>query len=243
MAEIITLAQFEAKAKKFNKSGLKRSYTSIPNRLSEYGIIKPLGATNKILLEVLVDKEFAEELINLFKSNGFNTYGNNYYFYDCLINEYDSCNKQVYKNVNPDAVEAIRKDVEEFKAKTNAYEETENDDAKFYLLPYNEDIESLFEFVEVYKEKIKTFAIEKDITIMLKPITFTNQISGFIGFNFFDADAKDQNVVVDYAPSITINVDFNNFLSVYNAALLLKSIGENEDELKEVNVLLLTENK
>ena len=78
---------------------------------------------------------------------------------------------------------------------------------------------------------------------MLKPLSFTNSIGGFVGFNFFDADVKEQNVVVDYAPSITINVDFNNILSVYNAALLLKSIGENEDELKEVNVLLLTENK
>ena len=243
MAEIITLAEFEAKAKKFNKSGLKRSYTSIPGRLSEYGIIKPLGATNKILLEVLVDKEFALELIDLFKSNGFTTYGNNYYFYDSLINEYDSCNKQVYKNVNPEAIEAIRKDVEEFKTKTNAYEEADNDDVKFYLLPYNENIDTLFEFVEVYKEKIKAFALEKDITVMLKPLSFTNSIGGFIGFNFFDADLKEQNVVIDYAPSITINVDFNNVLSVYNAALLLNSIGENEDELKEVNVLLLTENK
>ena len=63
---------------------------------------------------------------------------------------------------------------------------------------------------------------------MLKVFGFSKQINGFIGFNFFDADEKNQEVIIDYASGVTVGVDFINKLNVYVAALLLTSISHSD---------------
>ena len=78
---------------------------------------------------------------------------------------------------------------------------------------------------------------------MIKITGFNSQISGFIGFNFFDADKPEEDVVIEYASRVTVGVDFSNRLSVYNAALFLNTVGESEAELTDadVNTHIVTE--
>ena len=78
---------------------------------------------------------------------------------------------------------------------------------------------------------------------MLKVCPFTTQMDGFIGFNFYDADQKGE-VVVDYAARLTVGVDFNKFVTAYQAAVLLTGIGESKEELADpdLNVHIFAEN-
>ena len=77
---------------------------------------------------------------------------------------------------------------------------------------------------------------------MLKIMGYCNQIDGFFGFNFFDADQKDEEVIVDYASRITVTVDFAKVYSVYSAGLLLTGIGDSEDELNAMSTHIVAEN-
>ena len=65
-----------------------------------------------------------------------------------------------------------------------------------------------------------------------------------MGFYFFDADVTDKEVVVDYAASITVGVDFSNNVSVYQSGVLLRSIGESAEELsdEDINCHIMAEN-
>lgn len=240
MAKEITLSLFERNAKVRNKKGLRRSFSSIPSRYTEYINMPPLGATSKFVIEATVDKEYADEFVSLLKEKGFDVLGSmNYYFLDKIVADYDK-NKNLFV-AQKEAIEAISKDLVLIKENYKPYEELENDDVKFYFTPYVEGVDTLFEFIGVYKDQILEFAKEKDITIMLRPVSYCNQLDGFFGFNFFDAESEEE-IVVDYASALNIIVDFKNSHSVYAAGLLLTGIGENEDELKVMNVRYLGDN-
>ena len=78
---------------------------------------------------------------------------------------------------------------------------------------------------------------------MLKVCPFCTQLDGFFGFNFFDADQKGE-VVVDYAARLTVGVNFNQFVTEYQGAVLLSGIGKTKEELADtdLNVHLVAEN-
>ena len=101
---------------------------------------------------------------------------------------------------------------------------------------------TLFEFIGAYKEKISEFAKKEDITIMMKIGGYCDQIDGFFGFNFFDADQGDKEVIVDYASRITIKVDFKERYSVFAAGLLLAGIGDDIEELSAMNTYIIADN-
>ena len=241
MAEEITLSVFERNAKIYNKKGLRRSFVSIPERYTEYIQIPPLSARKNVVLEATLDKEFADEFIKFIKDNGFQFLGSiNYYHLDNVCSDYE-LNKEAFSK-QKEAIEAVKKDVALMKKDVKDYREIEDEDVVFYFLPYNDMVETLFEFIGAYKDKISEFAKEKDITVMLKIMGYCNQIDGFFGFNFFDADQKDEEVIVDYASRITVTVDFAKVYSVYSAGLLLTGIGDSEDELNAMSTHIVAEN-
>ena len=244
MAVEISIEAFEKNAKNFNRNGLRRDFYSLYTHATEYVNSAPLIACNKYVLECTIDKELVSKFIELLKNEGFTLIGSeNYYFLDRMVNIYD-LNKDRYRGINPEAMEAIKKDLALMKERNKEYKEIENDDCTFYFLPYNEGIESLFEFIKTKKELLSKFAKDNDITIMLKVVGYNNQADGFIGFNFFDADKKDEEVIIDYASRITIMVDFNDRNSVFSSGLLLAGIGETEAELvdSDINTHILADN-
>ena len=242
MSTEVSLSMFERNAKKFNKKGLRRDYHSIPLNYSEYVPFPPAYTTKKIVLQITVDKGNVSDLIKYFEDKGFKNIGSiNYLHLEELINQYNN-NKDKY-TIDSKVIEAITKDYELQKEQSEPFKEVENDDAVFYLVPFNDTIETLFEFIKTQKDGILKFAQDNDITIMSKIIGFSNQLDGFLGFNFFDAD-KETEEVIDYAARVTVGVDFKNRVPVYNACVLLSSIGENEDELtdSDINCHIVAEN-
>ena len=114
-----------------------------------------------------------------------------------------------------------------------------NEDAKFTLIPYNDKITTLAGFIREYKDEILSFAKENDATIVMNPKGYSDQITGFIGFNFYDLDeAEDGNreVEVDYASSINVAVNFDKEITIYSSAMYLSAIGEDSKDLKYMNV-------
>lgn len=245
MSVELSLSVYERNLKNFNRKGLRRQFYSLYTHWSEYAQMMPVAATRNFVFEVTVDKDSVSKLIELFKNEGFRVLGSeNYYFLENLVQNYE-LNKDKYTNINPEAVEAIEKDLTELKEKSTDYKEIENDDCVFYLMPYNDGIETLYEFIKTKKELILNFAKENDITIMFKVMGYTNtNIDGFFGFNFYDADKGDEDVIVDYASRITIKVDFNNRASVFASGMMLAGIGENESEVmdSDLNVHILADN-
>ncbi len=244
MAVELSLSAYERNVKNYNRKGLRRQFYSIYTHSSEYVAVPPIASTRKLVFEVTIDKGCTEKFIELLKNEGFRVLGSeNYYYLENLIETYD-LNQSLYQNVNVEAIEAIRKDLDLMKSKNKDYKEIENDDCVFYFMPYNDGIETLYEFVKTKKEALSKFSKENDITLMFKIIGYCNQIDGFLGFNFFDADKKDEEVVVDYASRVTVFADFNSRTSVYASGLLLSSIGETEAELidSDINVHILGEN-
>ena len=244
MAVEITIEAFEKNAKNFNRNGLRRDFYSLYTHAAEYVSSAPLIASNQYILECTVDKESVEKLIEVLKKEGFTLIGSeNYFFIERMVNLYE-LNKDKYRGINPEAMEAIKKDLALMKEKNKDYKEIANDDCSFFFYPYSEGVETLFEFIKTKKDIFAKFAKENDITIMLKIVGFNGQADGFIGFNFFDADKKDEDVIIDYASRVTIMVDFNDRNSVFASGLLLSGIGENADELldSEVNTHILAEN-
>ena len=242
MAEEITLELFERNLKLYNNKNLRRSYTSIDNKINEYGLkAAPLSATSKFTIEVTIDKSVVEPFIELLKSKNFEVLGDiNTYFLDKTVSDYEN-NKGLFSS-QKGAVDAISKDLVEMKKKRQPYKEIENEDCIFTFVPSNDVIDTLFEFVTAYKDEFVKFSKDNDITIMMKVAGFCNQVNGFIGFNFLDADQPDKEVVVDFVMRVNVNVDFNNRGSAFSAALLLKGIGENKDELVAMNTHLLADN-
>ena len=244
MAVELSLSAYERNVKNFNRKGLRRQFYSIYTHSNEYVSAPSIASTRNFVFEATIDKESVDKFIEVLKGEGFRLLGSeNYYYLENLIENYD-LNKDKYPNINTEAVEAIRKDLTEMKEKCVEYKEIENDDCVFYFMPYSEGIETLYEFIKTKKGVFSKFAKENDITIMLKVLGYCSQVDGFFGFNFFDADNKEEEVVVDYAARLTVLADFNSRSSVYASGILLAGIGENEAELmdSELNVHILGEN-
>ena len=241
MSKEISLSLFERNAKIFNKKGLRRTFSSIYNHVQEYVPTEPLSARKEVVLEVTIDKNSVEAYQSFLKENGFTILGDtNYFHLDNACKDYE-LKKDLFKN-QKETIEAISKDVQKMKDEAKPYKEIKDDDAVFYFLPYNDVIESLFEFIGAYKEKILEFARKEDITIMMRIGGYCDQIDGFFGFNFYDADQGDKEVIVDYASKITVKVDFKERYSVFGAGLLLAGIGDTLDELSAMNVSIVAEN-
>jgi hypothetical protein len=244
MAQEVTIKAFEKNAQRANRNGLARSYNTMLDNYKEYVPYPPLSSTSKLMFEVTVDKDYTDQLIELIKNEGFPFFGSvNYFYTEEFINQYNKAPNRF--NVDPKMIEALSKDLVNLKkeAMENASKEAPNDDRVFYFMPYAEGISTLYEFIKAKKDLFLKFAKDNDITIMIKIIGFNSQISGFLGFNFFDADKKDEEVVIDYASRITVGVNFKDRTAVYVAALYLNGIGETEEELydSEVNTHIVTE--
>jgi 5'(3')-deoxyribonucleotidase len=238
----INIPIFERNLKLFNKKGLRRSYASVLNRYSEYLQIPPLAATTNYVLEVTLDKDYVKEFQELLTKKGFTILGyENTYHIDNFLVDYEKY-KEYFKDTPVD-FEAVKKERDTLKEETKEFKELENDDVKFFFLPYNEGVSTLYEFINTNRDDILAYAKEKDITIMMKLVPFNKQVEGFFGFNFCDADQKEE-VVVDYAARIVVAVDFNKFITAFQGAVLLSGIGETKEELadSDLNVHLVAEN-
>ena len=241
MAKEINLALFERNAKIYNKKGLRRAFSSIASHEQEYVPSAPLSARKEVVLEVTIDKDSADAYQAFLKENGFKVLGDrNYFHLENACIDYER-KKDLFKK-EKETIEAISKDVETMKKEAKPYKEIKDDDVVFYFLPYNDVVKTLFEFIGAYKDKISEFAKKEDITIMMKIGGYCNQIDGFFGFNFYDADQGDKEVIVDYASRITVTVDFAQRYSVYAAGLLLAGIGDDLEELSAMNTYILAEN-
>ncbi|MBR6071499.1 MAG: hypothetical protein IKP77_01545 [Acholeplasmatales bacterium] len=244
MAVELSLSVYERNLKNFNRKGLRRQFYSLYTHWNEYAQILPVASTRNFVFEVTVDKDSVKQLIEVFKNEGFRVLGSeNYYFLENLVQNFE-LNKNMYTNIDPKGIEAIEKDLTLMKERCTDYKEIENEDCVFYFMPYNDGIETLYEFIKTKKELILNFAKENDITIMFKIMGYTNNVDGFFGFNFYDADKGDEDVIVDYASRITIKADFKSPSSVFASGMMLAGIGENESEVmdSELNLHILAEN-
>lgn len=238
MAQEISVKAYEQKAKKFNKRGLNRSYSSIAKNAGEYINGLPLGFTDEFVLEVIIDKEFATKFIDFLKRRNYPIIGKaNSYYIGKLLEDYEK-KKQYFPNI-ADQIATMAKEYDEMINAKTKYEKIENDDVKFYFLPYNENVSSLCEFVEKEKEAILKYALKNDITILMNVLAFSRQIKGFIGFNFLDED--NDNETISFQSSIYVTADFKQPISVYNVASLLNAITDTEDDLELMGVHILTE--
>ena len=238
----IDIPIFERNMKLYNKKGLRRSFTSVVNHKKEYMVIPPLSSSNEFMMEVTLDKEYAEMFMDLLTSNNLEDLGANPVLHlENLIKDYEA-NKEAFAD-KKETFEKIYDELEKRKKDNPPYQLLENDDVKFYFYPYNDKVSTMYDFIKAYKNVILDFAKEKDITIMLRPVAFSNQLEGFFGFNFFDADSKEE-VVVDYASRLTVHVDFDQAATVYSSAIILSGIGKSKEELadQDLNVHLISEN-
>lgn len=237
----INIPIFERNLKLYNRKGLRRSYTSVMDRYNEYLEIPPLASTPNVVLEATLDKEYYEGFKKLLEARGYTILGAaNTYHMDKFLSDYEKY-KSSFSSFQ-DKIDAVKKERDEIKSDA-PYKELENDDVRFYFLPYNDDVQTLYDFIRASRDEILDFAKSNDITIMLKVCPFCTQMDGFFGFNFFDADQKGE-VVVDYAARLTVGVNFNQFVTVYQGAVLLSGIGKTKEELadSDLNVHLVAEN-
>lgn len=241
MAQEINISLFERNAKIYNRKGLRRAFASIATHVTEYVPTEPLSARKEVVLEVTIDKNSADAYQAFLKENGFTILGNtNYFHLDNACKDYE-LKKDLFQK-QKDTIAAIAKDVEAMKANAKPYTEIKDEDVVFYFLPYNDVVKTLFEFIGAYKEKISEFAKKEDITVMMKIAGYCDQIDGFFGFNFYDADQGENEVIVDYASRITVKVDFKERYSVFGAGLLLAGVGDDQEELMAMNTHILAEN-
>ncbi|MBR4496905.1 MAG: hypothetical protein IKP12_07230 [Acholeplasmatales bacterium] len=238
MAVDIKIEQFEKKAKLSNKRRIERSYTSIAEHPEEYLTYKPMGMTDKFLLEITCDKEDVDKLQEFFINKGYKIIGAEKTFF--MEREIEDFHK--YKSIlKPEAVlayEAEEEKLNNFLDNPKKYKDaTTENDVLFYLYPYNDKIETLYEFILSEKEDVLKFAQEKDITILMGIAGFTQTVSGFIGFNFFDLDEKEEGkeITVDFAYNFVVNIDFDNPLNIYATALVLKGLTNDREDLKDMN--------
>lgn len=241
MAQEISISLFERNAKIYNRKGLRRTFSSISTHTNEYLPINPLSARKETVIEVTIDKNSADAYQQFLKDNGFTILGdNNYYHLENACNDYDL--SPASYQAQKEAIDKARADVEKLKKNAAPYREVKDEDVIFYFLPYNDVVKTLFEFIGAYKDKISDFAKKEDITIMMKISAFCDQVDGFFGFNFFDADQGDKEVIVDYASKINVKVNFNDRLQVYAAGVILAGIGDDSEELKAMNTSIVAEN-
>ena len=241
MAQEISLSLFERNAKIYNRKGLRRTFSSIYTHSNEYLPVNPLSARREVVLEVTIDKNSVEAYQQFLKDNEFTILGDkNYFHLENACNDFDA-NPTVFAQ-QKEGIEKAKADVKKMKENFIPYTEIKDEDVIFYFLPYNDVVKTLFEFIGAYKEKISEFAKKEDITIMMKISGFCNQIDGFFGFNFFDADQGDKEVIVDYASKVNVRVDFNDRFQVYAAGILLSGVGDDLDELMAMNTSIVAEN-
>ncbi len=238
MAQEISVKAYEAKAKRISKKGYNRSYSSISKNASEYINGLPLGYTNELVLEVIIDKDYATKFIDFLKRRNYPIIGKaNSYYFGKLLKDYEN-KKQYYTNI-ADQMATMAKEYEEMLSAKARYEKIENDDVKFYFLPYNEEVSNLCEFVEKEKDSILKYALKNDITILMNVLAFSKQVKGFLGFNFLDED--NENETINFQSSIYVTVDFKQPISIYNTAVILNSVTDNEADLELMGVHILTE--
>lgn len=241
MAQEISVSTFERNLKMYNRKGLRRRFSSVYDHEGEYLKAKPLGVTPKYVLEVIIDKDYVLDFQELLKKENFKIVGDvNYIHIEKIVNDYHE-NEALYSS-SKEAIEAFEKDYKNILANIKDYKEVENDDCSFYFLPYNDNISNICQFIEEEKDKILSYAKEKDVTIIMNLIGFSSIIKGFIGFNFYDADQNDKEVVVDYTSNFTINLDFAKGATVYNTAILLKGLSDNEEDIELINCHIFAEN-
>jgi hypothetical protein len=241
MAQEISLSLFERNAKIFNRKGLRRTFSSIYTHSNEYVPVVPLSARKEVVLEVTLDKNSADTYQQFLKDNGFIVLGDkNFFHLENAVKDFDQ-NPTPYQQ-QKEAIDKVRTDVDNLKKDVKPYNEVKDEDVIFYFLPYNDVVKTLFEFIGAYKDKISEFAKKEDITIMMKISGYCNQIDGFFGFNFFDADQGDKEVVVDYASKINVKVDFRDRFQVFAAGTLLAGVGDDLEELSAMNTSIIAEN-
>lgn len=237
MAREISIKLFEKNLKSHNKQGLERSYYTIENYTNEYVKVKPLGSTTKYAIQVVIDKEFVKEFQTYLKKKKFEILGtNNYYHIGCMLADYydNEANASHIK----EQMEAIEKDYTLMKDGSEPFELIENDDAKFYFLPYNEKCETLCDFIETIKTGLIKFAKNRDITIVMNIIPYNNMLTG--GFVFNAVDENDNTY--DFVSNMVLSVDFDIKSSGYAAALLMCGIAKNSFDLETLNFHIIAEN-
>lgn len=242
--EDITLEQFEAKARTLNKRGMQRGYLSMAKAPFEYTSSIPLGITNEIIVEAVIDKDYVKDLIKIVK--GFNLEiigGVNYYFIGKVIEDFDKNKKAIQKD-RWEAYETIRKDYNLMLKNKKDYVEMENDDVKFYFKAFNDEITNVREFIYRFNDKLDKLAKKNDITIFLNFKAYSDALKGFMAFNFFDLDEKEEGkeVVVESAYNAIVGVDFANPTSVYAAAVLLTSLTDEKEVFNASNFHINAEN-
>ncbi len=234
----IKIDQFEKKAKLSNKRRMERSYTSIAEHPEEYLTYKPMGMSDKFLLEITCDKSDVDELQAFFTNKGYKIVGaEKTFFIEREIEDFHKY-KSVLKQEAIDAYLAEEKRLNDILANPLKYKDaTTENDVLFYLYPYNDKIETLYEFILSEKEDLLKYAQEKDITILMGIAGFSQTVSGFIGFNFFDLDEKEEGkeIVVDFAYNFVVNIDFDNPLNVYATALVLSGLTKDREDLENIN--------
>ena len=243
MATKIDYKTYERNCKNKNKRGILRGYQSIYNHPEEFSLMKSAGVTNKLLFSVSVDISVVEGLITLFRDLGFKTYADDYYYLECAYNDYMN-NDKFKDSIKPEDLDNMRFELIDRKTRESMFIKEENDNAKFYLLPYNCECETIYEFIEKYKAKILEFAKVDDVTITMNPVGYSDQINGFIGFNFLDLDEKEEgkDVEVEFASGFNIGVDFKKAITIFSSALYLKALGNNNEELRSLNVSIYGDN-
>lgn len=240
MVQEISIDLFEKNARAFNKKGLQRKYSTIANHFAEYIPLPPLGASSKYVLEVVIDKDYVGLLQDYLKSQGYEIIGAKDYFHlSNLINDYHK-NELLYKPYK-EKMQEIEKECQNIKAEAKPFEEIQNDDVKFFFLPYNNEVSNLCEFVEKEKDHLYKLAKDNDITIVMNLKPYTNMLRGFIGFNYLDAEAKEETVV-DFSSNIYFTVDFSKATGVYAAALLLSGVTDEKEDLELMGCHILAEN-
>lgn len=240
MAQEITVATFEKSARAFNKRGIMRSFNTMNDYPAEYYAKPQLGVTNKYVLEVTIDKEYAEDFQKFLKRRKIQVLGDvNYYHIGALVTDYEK-NGKFYPHM-AEQMEAIRKDYELMQQNAKPYKEVEDDDVKFFILPYNDKIETLCDFIERYKSAILEYANKDDITIIMNIVGYSNMIYGYFGFNFIDAESKNGEVI-DYSSQITLTVDMKNKSSVCAAGILLSGIANNAEDIELMNCHIFANN-
>lgn len=241
MTQEISIDVFERNAKICNKKGLRRQYYSIPEKYTEYINILPLGISNMLVFECSIDKDYYEGFKKILLENNYNILGDqNITGLKKICQDYDS-NPNLYSKYK-EPVDAIKKDLIGLEANIKEYKDLENNDVLFYFEAFNNETLDLEAFISKMKDVILEYAKEYDITIMLKIIGFASQLEGFLGFNFFDADEKENEVVVDFISNVTVRVDFKNKLNVVSAAYLLNSISSTKEGLAYCNAHIVAEN-
>ena len=229
--EEITLSQFEARAKKLNKRGMQRGFVSMAKTPFEYTQSLPLGLTNEIIVEAIIDKDYVNDLMKIIKSFKLEIIGGvNHYFIGKVLDDFDKNKKGIPQN-RWEGYEALRKDYNNMLENKTNFVEMENEDVKFYFKAFNEDITNVRELVYKLDSKLDKLAKKNDITIFFNFKAYCDALKGFMAYNFFDLDEKEEGkeVVVEKAYNAIVGVDFSNPISVYAASVLLTSLADEKE--------------